>query len=85
MQWQRKAFYIKRPSAKAEGLSVSKKSAAGGLFRQNTFHLLANIGVLRADRAQPLYLLTPSDRFALRATAHRADASLRRLRLRRAA
>ena len=29
-------------------------------------------------RAQPLYLLTPAGRFALRATAHRADASLRR-------
>ncbi len=29
-------------------------------------------------RAQPLYLLTPSGRFALCATAHRADASLRR-------
>ncbi len=28
-------------------------------------------------RAQPLYLLTPSGRFALCATAHRADASLR--------
>ena len=38
----------------------------------------ANIGVLRAGRAQPLYLLTPAGRFALRATAHRADASLRR-------
>ena len=37
----------------------------------------ANIGVLRAVRAQPLYLLTPAGRFALRATAHRADASLR--------
>ena len=29
-------------------------------------------------RAQPVYLLTPSGRFALCATAHRADASLRR-------
>ena len=38
----------------------------------------ANIGVPRAVRAQPLYLLTPAGRFALRATAHRADASLRR-------
>ena len=28
-------------------------------------------------RAQPLYLLTPAGRFALRATAHRAHASLR--------
>ena len=54
-----------------------EKSASGGLFRQNTFPLLANIGVLRAGRAQPLYLLTPAGRFALRATAHRADASLR--------
>ncbi len=42
------------------------------------FAALANIGVLRAGRAQPLYLLTPAGRFALRATAHRADASLRR-------
>ena len=41
------------------------------------FAALANIGVLRAGRAQPLYLLTPAGRFALRATAHRADASLR--------
>ena len=62
------------------GLSLSKKSACGGLFRQNTFPLLANIEVLRAGRAQPLYLLMPAGRFALRATAHRADASLRRLR-----
>ncbi len=38
----------------------------------------ANIGVLRAGHAQPLYLLTPAGRFALRATAHRADAPLRR-------
>ena len=29
-------------------------------------------------RAQPLYLLTPAGRFALHATAHRADAPLRR-------
>ena len=43
--------------------SVSKKSVCGGLFRQNTFPLLANIGVLRAGRAQPLYLLTPLGRF----------------------
>ena len=46
--------------------------------RAHGFAALANIGVLRAGRAQPLYLLTPSGRFALRATAHRADASLRR-------
>ena len=65
---------------KRGGPSVSKKSACGGLFRQNTFPLLANIEVLRAGRAQPLYLLTPAGRFALRATAHRTDASLRRLR-----
>ena len=39
----------------------------------------ANIGVPRAGRAQPLYLLTPAGRFALRATAHWADASLRAL------
>ena len=37
--------------------------------------LLANIGVLRAGRVQPLYL--PSGRFALRLAAHWADASLR--------
>ena len=60
--------------------SVSKKSVYGGLFRQNTFPLLANIGILRAGRAQPLYLLTPVGRFALRATVRRADASLRLLR-----
>ena len=46
--------------------------------RAHGFAALANIGVLRAGRAQPLYLLTPAGRFALRATAHRADASLRR-------
>ena len=46
--------------------------------RAHGFAALANIGVLRAGRAQPLYLLTPPGRFALRATAHRADASLRR-------
>ncbi len=46
------------------------------------FAALANIGVLRAGRAQPLYLLTPSGRFALRATAHRADASLTACRFR---
>ena len=45
--------------------------------RAHGFAALANIGVLRAGRAQPLYLLTPAGRFALRATAHRADASLR--------
>ena len=45
--------------------------------RAHGFAVLANIGVLRAGRAQPLYLLTPAGRFALRATAHRADASLR--------
>ena len=39
-----------------------------GLFRQNTFSLLANIGVLRAGRAQPLYLLTPAGRFAQQPT-----------------
>ena len=33
-------------------------------------------------RAQPLYLLTPSGRFALRATARRADASLTACRFR---
>ena len=48
-------------------VSVSKKSASGGLFRQNTFSLLANIGVLRAGRAQPLYLLTPAARPGKRA------------------
>ena len=46
--------------------------------RAHGFAALANIGVLCAGRAQPLYLLTPAGRFALRATAHRADASLRR-------
>ena len=43
--------------------SVPKKLACGDLFRQNKFPLLANIGVLRAGRAQPLYLLTPLGRF----------------------
>src|SRR5699024_4995352 len=37
----------------------------------------ANIGVLRAGRAQPLYLLTPAGRVAQSATAHWPDASLR--------
>ena len=53
---------------KRGGPSVSKKSACGGLFRQNTFPLLANIEVLRAGRAQPLYLLTPAGRFAQQPT-----------------
>ena len=51
--------------------------AAGAGRAHRSFRSLANIGVLRAGRAQPLYLLTPAGRFALRATAHRADASLR--------
>ena len=41
----------------------SEKLGCADLFRQDTFPLLANIGVLRAGRAQPLYLLTPSGRF----------------------
>ena len=70
--------------------------AEGADRAHRSFRSLANIGVLRAGRAQPLYLLvrkyrrsvryraqplyllTPAGRFALRATAHRADASLRR-------
>src|SRR5699024_5313758 len=52
--------------------------AAGAGRAHRSFRSLANIGVLRAGRAQPLYLLTPAGRFALCATAHRADASLRR-------
>ena len=52
--------------------------AEGADRAHRSFRSLANIGVLRAGRAQPLYLLTPPGRFALRATAHRADASLRR-------
>ena len=77
------------------GRSIFAEGAARTLC---SFRSLANIGVLRAGRAQPLYLLTPlgrfgpsaqvptghtlpsgapSGRFALRATAHRADASLR--------
>ena len=49
-----------------------------GCSIMRAFLPFANIGVLRAGRAQPLYLLTPAGRFALRATAHRADAPLRR-------
>ena len=52
--------------------------AEGADRAHRSFRSLANIGVLRAGRAQPLYLLTPAGRFALRATARRADASLRR-------
>ena len=51
--------------------------AEGAERAHRSFRSLANIGVLRADRAQPLYLLTPAGHFALRATAHWADASLR--------
>ena len=58
--------------------SLNRRGGAGRALR--SFRSLANIGVLRAGRAQPLYLLTPPGRFALRATAHRADASLRCLR-----
>ena len=49
-----------------------------GCSIMRAFLPFANIGVLRAGHAQPLYLLTPAGRFALRATAHRADAPLRR-------
>ena len=52
---------------------AAKKSACGGLFRRGCAvrllrrrlcrRHLANIGVLRAGRAQPLYLLTPAGRF----------------------
>ena len=52
--------------------------AAGAGRAHRSFRSLANIGVLRADRAQPLYLLTPAGHFALRATAHWARASFRR-------
>ena len=55
----------------------SAHRARASFRRTHGFAALANIGVLRAGRAQPLYLLTPAGRFALRATAHRADASLR--------
>ena len=72
-----------------EGAQSADKVRGAGAFpvaqsralpdgRAHGFAALANIGVLRAGRAQPLYLLTPPGRFALRATAHRADASLRR-------
>ena len=49
-----------------------------GCSIMRAFLPFANIGVLRAGHAQPVYLLTPAGRFALRATAHRADAPLRR-------
>ncbi len=72
-----------------EGAQSADKVRGAGAFpvaqsralpdgRAHGFAALANIGVLRAGRAQPLYLLTPAGRFALRATTHRADASLRR-------
>ena len=38
--------------------------AEGADRAHRSFRSLANIGVLRAGRAQPLYLLTPSGRFA---------------------
>ena len=71
-----------------EGAQSADKVRGAGAFpvaqsralpdgRAHGFAALANIGVLRAGRAQPLYLLTPAGRFALRATAHWADASLR--------
>ena len=50
--------------------------------RAHGFAALANIGVPGTDRARHLYLLTPPGRFALRATAHWADASLRCARCR---
>ena len=53
--------------------AASEKLAVGELFRRGCAvrllrrrlcrRHLANIGVLRADRAQPLYLLTPPSRF----------------------
>jgi len=79
-------WHKKKPPEGAQ--SADKVRGAGGFpvaqsralpdGRAHGFAALANIGVLRAGRAQPLYLLTPPGRFALRATAHRADASLRR-------
>ena len=57
--------------------SATSIFAASADRAHRSFRSLANIGVLRADRAQPLYLLTPAGRFALRASAHRAHASLR--------
>ena len=59
--------FLKRIIYLFDRYSVSKKSVCGGLFRQNTFPLLANIGVLRAGRALPLYLLTPAGRPGKRA------------------
>ena len=38
--------------------------AEGADRAHRSFRSLANIGVLRAGRAQPLYLLTPAGRFA---------------------
>ena len=45
-------------------LSGRSNVAEGANRARRSFHSLANIGVLRAGRAQPLYLLTPSGRFA---------------------
>ena len=44
-------------------LSGRSNVAEGANRARRSFHSLANIGVLRAGRAQPLYLLTPSGRF----------------------
>ena len=70
-------WHKKKPPEGAQ--SADKVRGQGPSRLLNHAHSLpfANIGVLRAGRAQPLYLLTPAGRFALRATAHRADASLR--------
>ena len=67
----------RRQSAGCRAFPVAQSRALPD-GRAHGFAALANIGVLRAGRAQHLYLLTPPGRFALRATAHRADASLRR-------
>ena len=45
--------------------------------RAHGFAALANIGVLRVDRAQPLYLLTPTGRFGPLPNSPQADAFLR--------
>ena len=79
--WRQQPTGLTLPSGAPAGrfaLCATAHRADASLRRAHGFAVLANIGVLRAGRAQPLYLLTPAGRFALRATAHRADASLRR-------
>ena len=62
---RRRTLRPHQPSGGSEGpRGLGRSIVAVGAGRAlRSFRSLANIGVLRADRAQPLYLLTPPGRF----------------------